>query len=381
MLQVCHSFITEFVIKISYSLMERFGPEDQGIRYQRFNQSPESIDGIKQVSPEVIMVNPYLDHVRHEFETLLIQRAIDGEAVAINEVLRYLSSPDADERQAVYDAIRDHDTAEIWRHLLRCLALWCWEDRRDSDLRINQEASQRIDHSITEVFTKDEFDDEAHMKELVLRNSLNEPQNEIRFAAIYLLGLRGEKDMLTPLVEMLNNAPKVWKVRAAYALGILGDANCAMPLIEALASDRGALHNEAKQALERFGDKAMTAWSEALNHPDRHIRWHAAHSLGDYTDPRSLEVLVEGLLDDNSEVRWITANALARIGASALPAMLKLLSREPVNNPTRQAAMFALHGSLTRTNRPVLKPLMDALQNPMTSGEVPQIAAQLLEEV
>lgn len=318
--------------------------------------------------------------IRHPAEAELLERALQGDDRAVNKVFLYLSSSNPHLRQIMQETIHDIASADLWEHLLSCLGAQCWQEHRDSDRRVDQEASQRIDQSIARVFTQDEYEYEGATKEAVLRKALSAPQAEIRYAAAYLLGLRGDKQMIPLLDEILETAPKIWKVRAVHALTAIGDERCGPPLIKGLAMDRGAVHTECKQALMKLGPVVEKAWVEALNHPDSHIRWHAARGLGDPKNVRSMQLLAEGLLDENREVRWASADTLARIGPPSVPATLAVISRAVLTTPSRQAAYHALHGISSRRLRERLKPLLDALQSPTGSVEAPAIAQRLLAE-
>jgi len=317
---------------------------------------------------------------RHPEEAELLEQALAGDDRAVHKLFLYLSSPNPHLRQIMQESIRDIGTPALYDHLVHCLALQCWDDHRDSDRRVDQEASQRIDQSIAEVFAQDEYQHESAVKEAVLPDALKNPRTEIQYAAAYLLGLRGNKEVIPLLEEILDTAVKSWKVRAIRALAAIEDERCSKALIRGLAMDRGTVHSEAKQALQRLGPLAENAWIEALGHPDSHVRWHAARGMGDPINVRSMEVLAEGLLDENHEVRWATADALARIGPQAVPATLSVISRARLTTQTRQAAYHALHGVLSRRLRERLKPLLEALQSPSGSAEAPAIARRLLNE-
>ena len=318
--------------------------------------------------------------IRHPSEAEILEQALAGDNPAVNKTFIYLSSSNPNLRQLMKESVHDIASEPLWQNLLSCLAVQCWEDHRDSERRIDQEASQQIDLSIIEVFSQDEYEGEAEAKESVLREALNDTRPEIRYAAAFLLGMRGDKDVIPTLEEILDTAVKIWKVRAVQALGAIEDERCGPPLIRALAMDQGAVHDEAKKALIKLGPVVESAWVEALNHPDSHVRWHAARGLGDPSNIRSMEVLAEGLMDENRDVRWATADALARIGPPAIPATLSAISRGKITNASRLAAYHALHGVFSRRLREPLKPLLAALQSPTGCVDAPAIAGRLLED-
>jgi len=169
-------------------------------------------------------------------------------------------------------------------------------------------------------------------------------------------------------------------MRAIKALSTLKDEKCASPLIKVLIMDRGKLHREARRALQNLGPLAESVWLEALNHPDSHIRWEAAHGLGQIGDARAAPTLVEGLFDESYVVRWITANVLARLGEQVIPATLSVLCSHEISEPFRQAAYHALHGCTSPRIREHIKPLLDALSGSDSKEPVSSVAQRLLVE-
>ena len=140
------------------------------------------------------MVLTHMVPVRHSVEAELLEQALAGDDRSVHKLFLYLSSPNPHLRQIMQETIRDNGSPDLYEHLVRCLALQCWDDQRDSDRRVDQEASQRIDQSIADVFTQDEYEEEKGVKEAVLCESLNNPKPEIQYAAAYLLGLpRGRR--------------------------------------------------------------------------------------------------------------------------------------------------------------------------------------------
>lgn len=318
--------------------------------------------------------------VRHTFESEILRNALNGDMQAAKKSLRYLSSANPHLCQIMQETIHDLGDAQIWHNLLRCLALHRWNDQVDCNRRSDPNASKRIDQSIIEVFTQDETEWEGPMKEDVLQKALDDPEPRIRRAASYLLGLRGDLRAIPVLAETLENGTKEWQLHAVRALSVLKDELCGAPLLKLLITDRGVLHREAGRSLRCLGELAKSTWLEALNHPDSHIRWHAARGLGEIGDGRYAMILAEGLRDENYAVRWATADVLAHLGAQAVAATLTMLTRHKLDEPFRRAACHALNGIASQKTRERLKPLHDALHGLAPSVEAPAVAQCLLME-
>ncbi|MGD9092228.1 MAG: HEAT repeat domain-containing protein [Anaerolineales bacterium] len=318
--------------------------------------------------------------VRHTQQAKLLIQAMEGEAAARDTVLKYLSSTNPSLCKMMQEAIHDLCDRELWQNLLSCLATHRWDNRHNSNRLSSPQASDRFDHAIIEVFTQDENEAEIPIKEAVLHRSMNDPQTRIRGAAAYLAGLRGNREAIPLLGEIIDRGSKSWQLRAIKALAVLDDERCIPPLTKALTMDRDLLHREARRALQSMGSRAKSAWMELLHHPDSHIRWEAARGLGEIGDARAAPILAEGLLDENYAVRWATADVLANLGEKAIPVTLTILSRYPLNEPKRQAAYHALHGIANRKAQERIKSLLDALRDPAASFRVPSLAQRLLLE-
>ena len=316
--------------------------------------------------------------VRYPVEAKLLKHALNGDAKAVNRILYYLSSPNPILCQIMQKAIHDLKDSRIWYQLLCYLALRQWNEQINLDQCFGLDASERIDQAIIEVFTQDEREWEKHEKEIALMAGLNESDSLTQQTGAFLLALRGDPQVIPVLADTIKNGTREWRLRAIKALAALNDPRCARPLLTALIMNQDELHREACRALHNLGQSAKPAWVNALTHSDKHIRWEAARGLGQMGDVRAVDILVEGLLDENYAVRWATADALAHLGVHAIPAILTILSRYPLNELTRQAAYFALHGILSASAQERIKPLLDALHGPTPSIEVPTIAQRLL---
>ena len=322
--------------------------------------------------------NTSLSH--HTMIEDMLRRAISGDISAANNMLNYLNSAYPALKQSMQEAINDHTDARIWMRLLQWLALHTWNDHLECERQTTPIASERVDKSIEEVFLHDKGDLNKRRKETTLLSSLDDSRSQIRQFAAYLLGMRGNPHAIRMLTETIETGSKESQLRAIHALETIGSERCGPPLLKALIMDRGKVHREAGRALNRLGKLVESTWLKALDHPDDHIRWHAARGLGNIGDARHAQILAKGLMDENRIVRWATADVLAHLGARGVPATLQILSYTDLNEQTRQAAYHALHAITSREVQTRLKPLLDAMHDPSANVKVPGIAQRLLLE-
>lgn len=321
------------------------------------------------------MLNP---RIRHQMETDLLLLADRGDVEASSKILKYLGSNSPDLRRVMQETIRDAAGPEFWHKLLQCLALHRWDEQVDCDWRQDPNSSERIDQAIIELFIEDESGEDRTAKVAALNEGLISHEARLRWSAACLFGLRGEPEMIPLLEETIELGPLDWKLQAIQALGKLNQECCGQSLVKALAMDRGPLHHAARLALRDMGQMAEPAWIEALEHPNSHIRWHAARGMGDLGKVNYAYILAEGLLDSHPAVRWATADVLARLGSPAVPATLTILSQHKLNAPIRDAAFHALNAIRSRRTRERLQPLLEAMHGPAASIETPTLAQQLL---
>lgn len=317
--------------------------------------------------------------IRHIAEAHWVRQALGGDTLAANRIFEQISSMKTSVRQVMVETFHDIADLHLCLHLLQCLSLHRLDERRDCDLRSDPEASERIDQTLIDFFINDEADLEKAAKEAVLMEALNDAEPQVRHAAAVLLGLRRDERAIPVLAESVKTGKTVWKLRAIRALGLLQDIRCAEPLVAALSIDREEIHRAALEALKGLGELGEAAWKSALQHSDPHIRWQAARSLSELGDPRGLETLAEGLLDENADVHWASAEGLAHLGRVAIPAILAVLERKKLAGSSRQAAYSALQRLTAREDQTAFKPLLDALSSPSSSVEVPSLAKQARE--
>lgn len=316
----------------------------------------------------------------HTAEVELLRNALGGDKEAANKALKYLSSNNPHLCGIMQKAIHELEDTQIWSRLITCFALHQWDDNLDCERRSDPSSSKRIDQAIIEVFLEDKHGWEKPQKELALKNGIIHSKPRIRYAVAYLLGLRGDSQAIPGLAEAIESRYTEWKLRAVKALAYLKDERCGPPLLKLLIEDRGELHREASRALNSLGSIAQSTWENALDHPDRHIRWHAARGLGEIGDSSLASILADGLRDADYAVRWATADVLAKLGEEGVHATLNMLSRYPLDEQFRRAAYHALHGSSYARAQKRLKPLLDSMRGSASNLEPAIIAQRLLLE-
>jgi HEAT repeat protein len=154
-------------------------------------------------------------------------------------------------------------------------------------------------------------------------------------------------------------------------------------LIIKLGSDNGLERQKARKAFVKMGMDSIDFLMELLSHPKHIYRWEAVKTLEEIADPVSIPLLIQALEDDKSDVRWIAANGLIKLGKHSIKPLLKILE-------TKSDSVFVLEGAHhvffeLRENKmlpkgfPINK-LLSALKNPEWVESVKPIAYEILKD-
>lgn len=313
-----------------------------------------------------------------------LEGCCEGDPAAVMRLLKLLGHPTPELRHAYQDAIRQANQEKLWRGLVSVLADRHWEVVLNHPQQIqlvpDPEHQLRIDEGILELLTRDNLPAESRAKLAALHNCLLSNSFQQRYVASYLLVSRGEHSAIANLEQWFAFTDLEWQLRTVRLLASLETPAAGPLLVKALSAAHRVLHHEAHWALKALGMHATEAWVNALEHPNSHIRWHAARGLGELGDVRALKILVAGLRDENAAVRWATANLLASMGSRAVPAILEEIIRQPLDEPARQVIFHALHGMSGSVLRQRLAPMIDALHGFGADLLAPQVAQKLLSQ-
>ncbi len=99
-------------------------------------------------------------------------------------------------------------------------------------------------------------------------------------------------------------------------------------LIRNLGNDYGAIRQRARASLVAMGKNAIDFLAELIVFPQHIYRWEAVKALGEMEEPETIPYLIEALSDDKSDVRWLAAEGLIRLGNRVIRPLLEALLKE-----------------------------------------------------
>jgi HEAT repeat protein len=165
------------------------------------------------------------------------------------------------------------------------------------------------------------------------------------------------------LILALKHKDPTVQYDAAEALGEIGDSRVVEPLIAALKNDEiSGVRWKAAEALSKIGAPAVDALIGALRHDDDDVRWKAAIALGEIGDPGAVTPLITLLCDDDRFVRSRAAYALSMIGEPAVDPLIRVL-REGDGNLRWGAAIALGKIQNPRAVEPLIRALADKYEN------------------
>ena len=96
-------------------------------------------------------------------------------------------------------------------------------------------------------------------------------------------------------------------------------------LLKTLGSKEGMERKQARAELVAKGKNMIDFLTELLNHPKHIYRWEALKTMQEIGDPISIPMFIQALEDDESDVRWIAAEGLIKLGMQSVRPLLKTL--------------------------------------------------------
>ncbi len=114
-------------------------------------------------------------------------------------------------------------------------------------------------------------------------------------------------------------------------------------LINELGSKDGTQRERARGALVKIGKPAVPSLVGLLSAQEQHARWEACKALVSIKDSSAADPLVNALMDDSMEIRWLAAEALIALGRKALRSLFADLEVHFESVFLREGAHHVLH--------------------------------------
>jgi uncharacterized protein (DUF302 family) len=152
-------------------------------------------------------------------------------------------------------------------------------------------------------------------------------------------------------------------------------------LITNLSSSDETLRIHSRESLVKIGKPAVPQLVEALKRGTHWLRWEAAKTLGEITDPTAAPALVEALKDEEFDVRWLAAEGLIKMKAGGLEPLLHALMTEGDLPRIREGAHHVIRELIKGELREYLVPVLSAIEGVEPSAQVPWIARTAYEKL
>jgi HEAT repeat protein len=191
----------------------------------------------------------------------------------------------------------------------------------------------------------------------VFLEALHDPDGDVRIGAIRGLWEHTERDVIPPLIELMEHDPLVpVRAEAALALGrfvMLGEFEEARPrdvqavtdALRAIAADPAEAVEVRARAVESLGASSQP-WARDVIHDaydsrDPRLMTSAVHAMGRSADSYWLPTLLDELQNPDAEMRYEAAAACGMIeDEEAVPYLADLLEDDDIE--VREAVLSAL---------------------------------------
>jgi HEAT repeat protein len=152
-------------------------------------------------------------------------------------------------------------------------------------------------------------------------------------------------------------------------------------LIGDLASDDWVVRVKAREGLVSRGGKAIKPLTKALVSPNQWVRWESAKAMCEIGNPAATGALIKSLEDKMFDVRWLSAQGLITIGRKTIVPLLQAVIDKPDSVWIREGAHHVLHDLAEGKLRPILEPVLKALQDVDATVEGPLAAKIALDKI
>lgn len=154
-------------------------------------------------------------------------------------------------------------------------------------------------------------------------------------------------------------------------------------LAKLLENDDNEMRKKARKSLVLMGKKAIPSLLLVLENSKIHqARWEAAKALGSIGDARAISSLIKALEDPESDVAWLAAKALEKLGQPAWPELFQaLVKRGPESVQLQHGAHYVLRKQEAEGLNDLLEDLRTALESVSVPESISLAAYHILERM
>lgn len=96
-------------------------------------------------------------------------------------------------------------------------------------------------------------------------------------------------------------------------------------LVEELVSEDGVERKKSRKKLVEVGEEALDYLTELVQNPKHIYRWEALKTMEEIGASKSIPIFINALEDDESDIRWIAAEGLIKLGLKSVAPLLKIV--------------------------------------------------------
>ena len=100
-------------------------------------------------------------------------------------------------------------------------------------------------------------------------------------------------------------------------------------LLKDLQSKNVMVRHNARGELVKIGTPIIDFLIELDYSKDKHVKWEVMKALEQIADPDTIPLLLEGLSDEDVQIRWLAAEGLIEIGKESIVPVLEELFENP----------------------------------------------------
>ena len=140
-------------------------------------------------------------------------------------------------------------------------------------------------------------------------------------------------------------------------------------LVDQLCSEIGSERQNARRELVNIGHVVLDYLSDMLSSPKHIHRWEALKVMEEIGDPGSIPVFLNFLEDEKSDLRWIAAQGLIRVGRNSIGPLLNLIADKYDSTFVLDGAHHIFYDLSEKNVLPERFPVAELLQDLKSSGK------------